>query len=402
MTTFGEKLRALMAERQISQRSLAGLVPCNDGFLSRVARDLKAPSVEMAARLDEVLAAGGSLAALRPERAMSASEDVMALAAWLEETNVADGAVGYLAAATHRLTYDYPRRPPLTVLREAQILQGRVSDVLRTGRQRLAQTRALLGISAELFALINLLAGDVGRYSLADAYGYAAWTCAQEADSDSARALVLCAQSKTARWEGRYADAADLARRGFEVSPATAQGRVLLAVSEATALQARGDIPKAMEAMKRAQQARDTASANDERADAWGCTRARQATYALQVGLGARDPAAMLQSVTEADDAWADGDQWVYGTWAQVRIGAALAYVMTGDPAGAAAELDEVFDLGAEYRVVTIIGRVDEIGRRLGHSRYRGHPGAADLREKIRAFRIGSLEHKPLTAAEAP
>ncbi|WP_165964541.1 helix-turn-helix transcriptional regulator [Actinomadura sp. KC216] len=402
MTTFGERLRQLMADRQISQRNLAGLVPCNAGYLSRVANDLKLPSEELAARLDEVLDAGGTLAALRPERRTPAVEEALRLAAWLEETNVGDGAVGYLETATRRLVYDYPRRPPLAVLREAQALQARIVDTLRGGRQRIAQTQALLGISAELFAPINLLAGDVGRYALADAYGYAAWTCAQEADSDTARALVLCAQSKTARWEARHAEAADLARRGFEVAPAGGRGRILLAVCEATALQSRGDIPGAREAMRRAEQARDEHSAADEGADAWGCTRARQCAYALQVDLGAHDPRAMLRSAAEADDAWADGDQWVYGTWAQIRIGAALAHVMTGDPEGAAAELDEVFDLGSEYRVVTIIGRMSEIGRRLGHRRYKGDSRATELREKIRAFQSGSLEHKALTAPEVP
>lgn len=212
---------------------------------------------------------------------------------------------------------------------------------------------------------------------------------------------MLCAQSKTARWEDRYADAADLARRGFEAAPTGGRGRILLAVSEATARQSKGDIPGAREALRRAARARDEHSA-DEGADAWSCTRARQATYALQVGLGARDPDAMLASVTEADDAWADGDAWVYGTWAQVRIGAALAYVMSGDPEGAATELDEVFDLGTEYRVVTIIGRMNEVGRRLRHSRYKGDSRAAELRERIRAFQAGSLEPKALTAPEAP
>lgn len=400
MTTFGEKLRQLMTERSTSQRALAKLVPCNDGYLSRVANDLMMPSEEMAARLDEVLAADGTLAALRPERITPPAEDALKLAAWLEETNIGDGAVGYLQTATRRLVNDYPRRPPLAVLREAQSLQARLVNTLRGGRQRIAQTQALLGISAELFALINLLAGDVGRYALADAYGYAGWTCAQEADSDPARALVLCAQSKTARWEGRHTEAVDLARRGFEVAPVGGHGRILLAVCEATALQSHGDIPGAREALRRAAQARDEHSAADEAADAWSCTRARQAAYALQVDLGARDTGAMLRCAAEADDAWADGDQWVYGTWAQVRIGAALAHVMSGDPEGAAAELDEVFDLGSEYRVVTIIGRMSEIGRRLGHRRYKGNSRAAELREKIRAFQSGSLEHKALAAPE--
>ncbi|TDC63767.1 XRE family transcriptional regulator [Actinomadura sp. GC306] len=66
MATFGEKLRALMAERQTSQRGLARLVPCDAGYLSKVAGDLKRPSVELAERLDELLGAGGALAVLRP------------------------------------------------------------------------------------------------------------------------------------------------------------------------------------------------------------------------------------------------------------------------------------------------------------------------------------------------
>ncbi|MFE9105666.1 helix-turn-helix domain-containing protein [Actinomadura geliboluensis] len=395
-------LRRLMTEQQISQRALADLVPCDAGYLSRVVNGLKMPSEEMAARMDEALAADGSLAALLPERRSPVCDEVLALAAWLEESNVGDGAIGHLETATRRLAFEYPRLPPLAVLRDAQELQGRVVGILRGGRQRLTQTRALLGVAAELFALITLLAGDVGRYRLADAYGYAAWTAAVDADSDAARALVLCAQSKTARWEGRYADAADLARRGFEVAPVGGRGRVLLALSEATALQSRGDIAEAIEAMRRARVTRDEAPAGDEGADAWSCTRARQATYALQIGLGARDPGAMLTSVAEADDAWADGDEWVYGTWAQVRIGAALAHVMAGEVEGAGDELEGVFDLGAEYRVVTITGRMGEIGRRLGHSRYKGDPRATELRERIRAFRAGSLEYRSLIVSEVP
>ncbi|WP_169814125.1 helix-turn-helix domain-containing protein [Actinomadura kijaniata] len=327
-------------------------------------------------------------------------EDVVELAAWLEQSDVGDGMIRYLETATRRLTFDYARQPPLEVLQEATALQAKVTKILRGGRQRIAQTQALLTISAELFAVINLLAGDVGRYRLADAYGYAAWTCADEADCDTVRALVLCAQSKTARWEGRYRDAAGLARRGFELAPATARGRVLLAVSEATALQSSGDIEAAHEALARARTAADAPGAADQTADAWSCPRARQETYALQVGLGARDPAAMLRSVQAADDAWADGDQWVYGTWAQVRIGAALAHVMTGDAEGAAAELNPVLDLGDEYRVVTIIGRMSEIGQRLRHSRYKGDRHAADLREKISVFQAGSLEHKTAAVPE--
>ncbi|MEW2354331.1 hypothetical protein [Spirillospora sp. NPDC029432] len=416
--TFGERLRELMTEQGVGVRELARSVPCDPGHLSKLRLGHKMPSERLAQRLDGLLAAGGELAVLAQttvEEAESfdtdsitdgdrdvAAEDVVELAAWLEQSNVGDGAIGYLEISTRRLTFDYPRRPPLEVLDAGRALQVRVTQILRDGRQRLGQTKALLSMSAELFALINLLAGDVGRYPLADAYGYAAWTCADEADSDSARALVLCAQSKTARWEGRYAAAAELARRGFELAPAGARGRILLAVSEAAALQLSGDLEAAHQALRRAQESRDQVRAADETADAWSCPRPRQETYAIQVGLGARDPAAMLRSVRAADDAWADGDPLVYGTWAQVRIGAALAHVLLGEPARAAEELAPVFELDPEYRVVTIIGRLSEVSRRLGHSRYKGDPRAAALRDQIRAFQAGSLEHKALATPEVP
>ncbi|GAA4058523.1 helix-turn-helix transcriptional regulator [Actinomadura miaoliensis] len=65
--TFGEKLRALMAERQISQRRLAAMVPCDNGHLSKVANGVKRPSPELVERLDQLLGADGELIALSAE-----------------------------------------------------------------------------------------------------------------------------------------------------------------------------------------------------------------------------------------------------------------------------------------------------------------------------------------------
>ncbi|TNY38251.1 helix-turn-helix domain-containing protein [Thermomonospora catenispora] len=64
--TFGEKLRALMADREIGVRELARLVPYDPGNLSKVVNDRKNPSAKLAERLDEILNANGELIALRP------------------------------------------------------------------------------------------------------------------------------------------------------------------------------------------------------------------------------------------------------------------------------------------------------------------------------------------------
>jgi transcriptional regulator with XRE-family HTH domain len=60
-TTFGGELRRLMTGRGVSTRRLADLVPCNHGYVSKLAQGVKHPSPEMAARMDDVLDAGGAL-----------------------------------------------------------------------------------------------------------------------------------------------------------------------------------------------------------------------------------------------------------------------------------------------------------------------------------------------------
>ncbi|MEV5749983.1 hypothetical protein AB0L00_19350 [Actinoallomurus sp. NPDC052308] len=321
----------------------------------------------------------------------SVVSETIEFAAWLEQSNVGDSAIEMLRENSRRLSYEYPRRPPLDVMADTEVLQNGVATILRSGRQRINQTKALLEVSAELLALLTLLAGDVGRYRVAGACGRTAWTCAEEADSDFARALVLIAQSKTARWEKDFAEAANLAGKGLELSPAGPE-KVLLAVSKATALKSLGDLERARCALVAADGARDEIASLDEDATAWSCPRARQATYALQVHLGARDPGAMLRAAETADGAWADGDPWVYGTWAQVRIGAALAHLLNGDPEGAQAELTSVFEIGPAFRVTTISGRMKAIGRGLEDRRYRASDTATTLREQIRRFRLESLD----------
>src|SRR5687767_3624532 len=66
--TFGQAMCELMTERGISLRKLAKAVPCDAGYLSKIARDLKPPSTSLAARIDTALDANGELAATAPKR----------------------------------------------------------------------------------------------------------------------------------------------------------------------------------------------------------------------------------------------------------------------------------------------------------------------------------------------
>lgn len=382
---FRSRLQAVLAEQRISVRELARLIPCDSGHLTRIINGQRPLKPELADRIDDVLGVGGRLR----ELAIGPPDDLDDLLVWLHRTNVTDSAVEELAHRVAGLGAEYVTVPPLDMLATTLSVQRRACGPLRSGRQRLRQARALFALSAEAAALAALLASDVARYDTAATYAATATALAEEAESDHARALVLCVESKSARWQGRYAEAARLARYGHDLVPAEPVA-VLLAVSEATALQAAGDITGAQAALTRARRARDRAGYDSQAAEAWTCPRAREAVYRLQVSYGAGDPAGMLSAAADADRAWSAGDPWVYGTWAQVRIGASIAHLLTDDVPAAAEELTPVFNLDQQYRVAPITGQLEKARQRLAGRR---SSAARDLAEQIRAFQADSVEH---------
>ena len=66
MTAFGDTVRALLAERGWSLGELARRSHYNKGYLSKVLNGIKPGSRALAGHLDELLGAGGELAALIP------------------------------------------------------------------------------------------------------------------------------------------------------------------------------------------------------------------------------------------------------------------------------------------------------------------------------------------------
>jgi endonuclease/exonuclease/phosphatase family metal-dependent hydrolase len=117
-----------------------------------------------------------------------------------------------------------------------------VRDCLQSGRQRLRQTRELLRVESALLAHACLLLGDLGRDAEAAEYGTTSLALAREAGVSEATARAV--QAKTARWQGKYIESAELARRGFEVSePSPVKAE--LAYREANAIALFGDASRA-------------------------------------------------------------------------------------------------------------------------------------------------------------
>jgi transcriptional regulator with XRE-family HTH domain len=73
-TAYGEKVVALMEARGLSVRDTAREVPCSAGHLSNMIHGRRQPSARVTARLEQVLAAGGELAALTQPAPVAARE----------------------------------------------------------------------------------------------------------------------------------------------------------------------------------------------------------------------------------------------------------------------------------------------------------------------------------------
>lgn len=307
------------------------------------------------------------------------------LATWAEHTNVGDMTIDTLADATQRLARDYLRRPPLPVLSEAASVYRRVSGLLRGGHQTLRQTRDLYVIAGQLLAFLSWASSDIGQHGAAEAHARAGWIMAEQADHDPLRALVLVAQGKNAYWEGRYQRAAELAQRGLACAPPTT-ARVLLASQWGDARQAVGDITGALEAQAAGQRARDEVTSADEPGGIWACGRARQANYAMSVHLRAGDPAGALAEADIARQAYESGEDWAYGTWAQIRIASGIAYLLAGQVDGMASELAPILSLPPERRLATLTTRLGEVEMLLRDRRYQGSAEVAKLRQQINSY----------------
>jgi tetratricopeptide (TPR) repeat protein len=292
------------------------------------------------------------------------ADRISELANWAETTNIGDSTLAYLNSATLQLAHDCLTVPPSQTAERADVLIKRINETLRSGRQRLAQMRDLYVIAGKLCAILSWISSDLGQLAVAEAHALNGWALADQAEHDGLRALLLSARSKIDFWRRRYGDAAKHARRGYEYDPPGTL-RVLLACQEADALQAAGRIGDAMEALSRSERIQDAFRIQDDVGQTedlggiFGCGIARQSNYSIATYLRVGSIDQALSHVDRAERAWRNGDEWAYGTWAQVQIGAAIANVMNGEIDGAAMILQRILDQPAEKRLATLTVRLN-------------------------------------------
>jgi hypothetical protein len=378
-----------MTARGLGVRELARQVPCNPGYMSSLRGGRKRPSPRLAERLDEILDSGGRLATLASAEAEAggvgrALLDELASQAvdfgqWAEMTNVGAGTVEQLDEAIYEIARDYLSSPPEPLIVRAAEVSRRVFGLLRD-HQRLRHRRDLYVIGAKSCAFLAWAAGDLWQLSTAAAQGRAALILAEEADHPGARALALCALSKTAFWDGRHAKARDLARRGYECSPSNST-RVLLACQEADA----ADLPAARDAMGRAVRAHGEIVRPDDLGGVFACGEIRLANYLMGVYLRAGELGAVLE-VADGAVAGETGELVGYGTRGQIQIGAGIAHLRAGELEGAASQFAPVLALPLDHRLATLTGRLGTVAPMLSAPLYGKDRRASGLAEQIGAY----------------
>ncbi|NVI91182.1 helix-turn-helix transcriptional regulator [Actinomadura sp. BRA 177] len=256
MATFGERLRQLMAEREISQRKLARLVPCDDGFLSRVANDRKRPSPKLAARLDELLDAGGDLAALRPAvpsaRGGGIGEEIeaMELARRVAASDVGDETLVALEMAVDELASAYALTPPPDLLSRIRRHLGYVSALMDV-RMTLAERRRLTVIGGWLSLLAATCDIDLGENLVAAVRLRTAAQLAEHADHPEILAWTLETRAWQQLTDGNPREAVRLARGAQEVAPRTSSAFIQATAQEGRAWARLGAGPETRDALAR-------------------------------------------------------------------------------------------------------------------------------------------------------
>lgn len=255
--------------------------------------------------------------------------------------------------------------------------------LLTEGRLRHRQERELLRVNGDVLAHMSLLLSDLRAGEEADEYGNAALLFLREAGACEGTAWYVLA--KNARWRHLYAHAADLADQGIKAG-APVPMTVQLACYEANASALAGDALRARAAMRQAGDMGAAWPTGVVSLSPWSFPPERMTIFRLSVALRTGDPASALTAASGTADTWDADGQHVPAAWAQIRIGAAIACMLKGEPDGAAEHVRPVLDLPPGLRIATETGWLADLDRRLAGARYADVLAVAGLRQQIGEF----------------
>jgi transcriptional regulator with XRE-family HTH domain len=299
-TDFGEQLRALMADRSVTGRSLARHVPCDAGLISRLINGKQRPSQRIAARLDEVLDAGGSLAALSspvpvPALADAAGLDdeiaALELSRRASATDVGEATVVRLELAVDGLAVAYHRSPPAELLERIRSHLGYVARLLG-GRASLDEHRRLLVSGAWLSLLAATCLIDLDRRPAALAHLRTAAQLARETGNREVAGWAVETRAWDALTQGDYPRAAVLALEAQHAAPAGSSAFIQATAQEGRAWARLGAKARAHDALARTEVLASRLAAPDQPEHHYRYDPAKAEAYVATTLSWLSDPAA--------------------------------------------------------------------------------------------------------------
>ncbi|MGW1450167.1 helix-turn-helix domain-containing protein [Micromonospora sp. NPDC002411] len=380
---FGAALRELRERRGLSLRALGDLAHRGKSHLHELEAGAKAPTADTARHLDQVLNAGGALAALVDapvDHAAEADELRLRVAA----SDVSAETLDRIEQSVDDLASAYPTTAPdqlLPVVRQHLAYVGRLLD----GRVTLAQQQRLVVAGGWLAVLRATVHIDLQQPTAATAYLRAAADLAGHADHPEIRGWCL----ETRAWEvltrGDYRYAVALSRQAQQVAPNGSSAHIQATAQEARAHARMGDERETRRVLDRL----DRLVANlpvPERAEHhYRYDPAKAAAYTATTLAWAGDPSAeqVARSVLRELDPLGDGGARPRRS-ASARLDLGLALIAAGRPDEAGTVATEAVASG---RVVpSNWWRAREVLARVEHA---GAPEAAGLREACEEFGPG-------------
>ena len=385
MTEFGGLLSALMTERGLGVRALARHVPCDPALISRLASGQSRPSAQIAARLDEVLAAGGELsdlAVMAPDPGPVFDDEIGAIEAARRAgaTEVGAVTVERLEQAVDILAVAYPSAAPAKLLSRTGAYLAYATGLL--GRKlTLTEHRRLLVTSGWLSLLAATSLIDLRRYGAADAYLTTATQMAAEAEHPELSAWCLETRAWLALSDGDHQRAASLARGAQGLAPRGSSALIQATAQEGRAWARLGADRETYDALARVEALASPLPVPDRPEHHYRYDPAKAEAYVATTLSWIGDPAAVdiARSVLATMESPADPRP---RRAVAARIDLALALAGTGRPDEAAEITHEA--ITSPYLVPSNYWRADEVIAAVEPS---DPEGSRTLREAITARR---------------
>jgi hypothetical protein len=307
-----------------------------------------------------------------------------------ERTNVGPHTLEQLEADIRRIVTTYPNRPVPPTFMEVRELRNRAFELIE-GRQYPEQSRQLYLITGVLCGILSNASFDLGHLPAAETQARTAFLCAELAGNNWLRSWIRGMQSLIAYWDDRPADAVALARAGWDFVPEAGTARVRLASIEARACARLKDEAGTDDALRRAEQAREQVTADDEIGGMLAFPEAKQTFYGATAHLWLGETARLRTAERLAAEsvAWYDAappERRRIGEQCLARLDLAGARLAMGELEGAGTAVRQVLQAGSRRRTDSVVRRLRHIANQLDRPRYQDSSAALDLRDEIRAF----------------